>query len=34
VLLDIHSVHIIQDEEVTERDVEVQIRKDDHLQLA
>jgi ATP-binding cassette subfamily F protein 3 len=34
VLLDIHSVHIIENEEVTERDVDVQIRKDDHLQLS
>jgi len=34
VLLDIHSVHIIKDEEVTVKDVEVKIRKDDHLQLA
>ena len=34
VLLDIHSVHIIEHDEVTVRDVEVQIRKDDHLQLA
>lgn len=34
VLLDIHSVHIIEHDEVTERDVDVKIRKDDHLQLA
>ena len=34
VLLDIHSVHIIANDEVTVRDVEVKIRKDDHLQLS
>jgi len=34
VLLDIHSVHIIKDEEVTEKSVEVQLRKNDHLLLA
>lgn len=34
VLLDIHSVHIIDHDEVTVRNVDVQIRKDDHLQLA
>jgi ATP-binding cassette subfamily F protein 3 len=34
VLLNIHSVHIIQDDEVTERTVDVQLRKDDHLQLS
>ena len=34
VLLEITSVHIIQDETVTEKAVEVSLRKDDHLQLA
>jgi len=34
VLLDIHSVHIIKDDEVTEKTVDVQIRKNDHLQLS
>ncbi len=34
VLLDIHSVHIIKDDQVTEKSVEVQLRKDDHLLLA
>jgi ATPase subunit of ABC transporter with duplicated ATPase domains len=34
VLLEIHSVHIIKDDEVTVKPVEVQLRKDDHLQLA
>ena len=34
VLLNIHSVHIIQNDEVTERDVDIQLRKDDHLQLS
>lgn len=34
VLLNIKSVHIIKDEEVTVKEVDVQIRKDDHLQLA
>lgn len=34
VLLAIHSVHIINNDEVVIRDVEVNIRKDDHLLLA
>ena len=34
VLLDIHSVHIIRDEEVVVEDVEFQLRKDDHMLLA
>lgn len=34
VLLDIHSVHIIKNDEVTEKDVDVQIRKNDHLQIS
>ncbi len=34
VLLDIHSVHIIKNDEVTEKDVDVQLRKNDHLLLA
>jgi len=34
VLLDIHSVHIIKDDEVTEKPVDVQLRKNDHLLLA
>jgi ATPase subunit of ABC transporter with duplicated ATPase domains len=34
VLLDIHSVHIMNEDEVVVKDVDVQIRKDDHLQLA
>ncbi len=34
VLLEVHSVHIIKDDEVTVKPVEVQLRKDDHLQLA
>lgn len=34
VLLEIHSVHIIKDDEVVVKDVEVKLRKDDHLQLA
>ncbi len=34
VLLDIHSVHIIKDDEVTEKAVDVQLRKNDHLLLA
>jgi ATP-binding cassette subfamily F protein 3 len=34
VLLNIHSVHIIQHDEVTIREVDLQIRKDDHMQLA
>jgi len=34
VLLDIHSVHVMNHDEVEVRDVDVQIRKDDHIQLA
>lgn len=34
VLLKINSVHIIKDDEVTVRPVDVELRKDDHLQLA
>lgn len=34
VLLDIHSVHVIENDEVTVRNVDMQIRKDDHMQLA
>ena len=34
VLLDIHSVHIIKDEEVTTKDVEFSLRKDDHILLS
>lgn len=34
VLLDIHSVHVMNGDEVEVRDVDVQIRKDDHLQLS
>ncbi len=34
VLLDINSVHIIKDEEVTIKAVDLQLRKDDHMQLA
>ncbi len=34
VLLDIHSVHIIRDDEVVVEDVEYQLRKDDHMLLA
>jgi ATPase subunit of ABC transporter with duplicated ATPase domains len=34
VLLDIHSVHVIRHDEVEVQDVEIQLRKDDHLQLA
>ena len=34
ILLDIHSVHIIKNDAVTEKAVEVQLRKDDHLLLA
>ncbi len=34
VLLDIKSVHIIKDDEVTVKPVDVQLRKDDHLQVA
>ena len=34
ILLEIHSVHIVKDEEVTIKPVEIQLRKDDHLLLA
>lgn len=34
VIIDINKVHIIQNDEVTEKDVDIQIRKDEHLQLA
>lgn len=34
VLLEIHSVHIIENDEVVERAEEVKLRKDDHLLLA
>ncbi len=34
VLLKINSVHVMQDDEVTVKEVEVELRKDDHLQLA
>ncbi|MCP4524137.1 MAG: ABC-F family ATP-binding cassette domain-containing protein [Candidatus Gracilibacteria bacterium] len=34
VLLDIHSVHVIRHDEVEVQDVDLQIRKNDHLQLA
>jgi hypothetical protein len=34
VLLEIHSVHIIENDEVVERAEEVQLRKKDHLLLA
>ncbi|MFK7780310.1 MAG: ATP-binding cassette domain-containing protein [Candidatus Gracilibacteria bacterium] len=34
VLLDIHSAHIINDDKVVERDLDVQLRKDDHILLA
>ncbi len=34
VLLDLHSVHIIKNDEVTEKDIDVQLRKNDHLLLA
>ncbi|MDD3793786.1 MAG: ATP-binding cassette domain-containing protein [Candidatus Gracilibacteria bacterium] len=34
VLLDIHSVHIIRHDEVVVKDIDVQIRKDDHLLLS
>ena len=34
VLLDINSVHIIKDDEVTVKSVDLQLRKDDHMQLA
>jgi len=34
VLLDIHSVHVMKDDGVEVRDVDVKIRKDDHLLIA
>jgi ATP-binding cassette subfamily F protein 3 len=34
VLLDIHSVHVIKDDDVEIRDVDVKLRKDDHLLIA
>ncbi len=34
VLLDLHSVHIIKNDEVTEKDIDVQLRKNDHLLLS
>lgn len=34
VLLDLHSVHIIKNDEVTEKSIDVQLRKNDHLLLA
>jgi len=34
VLLEINSVHIVQNDELVVKPVEVQLRKDDHLQLA
>ncbi len=34
VLLEIHSVHIIKDEELVEKDIDIKIRKDDHLLLS
>ncbi len=34
VLLDLHSVHIIRHDEVIVKDIDVQIRKDDHLLLS
>jgi len=34
VLLEINSVHIIKDEHVTEKEVDVQLRKDDHILLS
>jgi len=34
VLLNIHSVHIIQNDEVVEKEIDVKIRKNDHLQLS
>lgn len=34
VLLDLHSVHIIRHDEVVVKDIDVQIRKDDHLLLS
>ncbi len=34
ILLDIHSVHIIKDDQVEVREVDVNLRKDDHLLIA
>ncbi len=34
VLLEINSVHIIKDDKVVEKDVEIKLRKDDHLLLS
>jgi ATP-binding cassette subfamily F protein 3 len=34
VLLEIHSAHIINDDKVIERDLDIQIRKDDHILLS
>lgn len=34
VLLNIHSAHIINDDNVVERDLDIQIRKDDHVLLS
>ena len=34
VLLKINSVHVMQDDEPIVKEVEVELRKDDHLQLA
>jgi len=34
VLLEINSVHIMKDDEVTEKDLEVELRKDDHILLS
>jgi ATP-binding cassette subfamily F protein 3 len=34
VLLSIHSVHVIQNDEVTVKDIEVELRKDNHLLLS
>ncbi len=34
VLLELHSVHIMNHDEVEERDIEIKIRKDDHLLLS
>ncbi|NCO31818.1 hypothetical protein GW891_03315 [bacterium] len=34
VLLNIHSVHIIRHDEVIVKDVDFQLRKDDHLLLS
>ncbi len=34
VLLDIHSAHVMNDDEVVEKDIDIQIRKDDHILLS